>query len=408
MNATARPATLLPGEAAVAVAALAVVMWAGAVWTLAVPGPADRFGALKGTDFAQFYVAARFAAAGRLDALYDWPAFAADLARAVPHSQNLLYLSVYPPQLAILFAPLARVEYLQAFSLWTAISAGLYAFSIAVLIRGDAVLGSQRRAIVLLAAAFPALQQALLHGQIATLALATVAVAWWAWRRANWWLAGFALGSLVFKPQMGAIALCAFLIAPGWRLGAGLVCGALSQAVIVLGVAGSTPIAGYWGAMQRVLSAPQKFEPKLWQMHSLRGALELITGHTALTTALWIVSVLATLWIVWQVRRRIVDRRLQYAAAVIAGLLINPHLYVYDLVVLAVPLCLIASWMVDSADNRSVARTAFALFWAPLVGPFAAVTHVQLTSPLLLFLLWQIARLAPLNAVASGPPTVDR
>jgi hypothetical protein len=284
------------------------------------------------------------------------------------------------------------------------VSAGLYALSIALLIRDDAVLRLQRRAVLLLAAAFPAFQQALLHGQIATLALAAVAIGWWAWRRSRWWLAGFALGSLVFKPQMGAIALCVFLVAPGWRLAAGLMCGVLAQVVVVMAFAGAAPIAGYWDAMQRVLSAPQKFEPKLWQMHSLRGAFELVTGHSALTTFLWIFSGVAVLWLVWQVHRRIGDRRLQYAAAVIAGLLINPHLYVYDLVVLAVPLYLIASWVAERMVDvdRTVLLIAFALFWAPLVGPFAAVTHVQLTSPLLVWLLWRI------SAAASAPSTVDR
>jgi hypothetical protein len=420
MKARSWAATLLSGEALVAVAALAVVMWGGAVWTFAIPGPADRFGALKGTDFAQFYVAARFAAAGRLNALYDWSTFAADLSRAVPHSQGLLYLSVYPPQLAILLGPLARFDYLPALAIWTAVSAGLYALSIAAVVRADPILRAQRRAIVLLAIAFPAFQQALLHGQIGTLALALVALGCWAWQRGHWWLAGFALGSLVFKPQMGAIALCAFLVAPGWRLVAGLACGTLAQAAGVLALAGAAPIVGYWDATTRVLAAPQKFEPKLWQMHSLRGAFELVTGHTTLTTVLWIGSVVAVLWLVWRVHRRIDERRLQYAAAVIAGLLINPHLYVYDLVVLAVPLCLIASWFVDSrlnvglpnvgrtsrsAFDRSVPMTAFALFWAPLVGPFAAVTHVQLTSPLLVFLLWQIVWL---SAAASTPSTADR
>jgi alpha-1,2-mannosyltransferase len=390
--------SLLTGEATVAVAALALVMWGAAAWTFVVRGPLDRFGTLKGTDFAQFYVAGRFAARGQLQSLYDWPAFASDLAHAVPHSSGLLYLSVYPPQLAILFAPLASIDYLPALIIWTAASSALYALSIAILIRRDGALWSQSGTIVLLAAAFPAFQQALFHGQIGTLVLFAVAMAWWAFQRDAWWFAGFAMGSLVFKPQMCAIAACAVLFLPSWRLLAGVLCGALAQLVAVLAFAGAAPLIGYWAAVERVLAAPQKFEPKLWQMHSLRGAIELITGQSRFSIVLWVLCAVGVLWLARRVSGRTDDRRLQFAAVVIAALLINPHLYVYDLVVLAAPLCAIGSWLIARGMNcsdRSLAMTAFALFWAPLLGPFAAVTHVQLTSPLLVFLLWRIARAEP-------------
>jgi arabinofuranan 3-O-arabinosyltransferase len=394
MSSPERPC-LLKGEASVAVVMLAVVMWGSAAWSVAVSGPLDRFGTLKGTDFAQFYVAARFAAAGRLQFLYDWSAFAADLAKAVPHANGLLYLSVYPPQLAILFAPVARFDYLSALIVWSVISAALYVFSIAMITRYDTALSAQKGTIALLAVAFPPFQQALLHGQIGVLALVAVTVAWWAWRPGSGWLAGFALGSLAFKPQMSAIAVCAVLLRPEWRLLAGVACGVLAQVVAVVVLAGMTAIVGYWGAIERVIAAPQGFEPKLWQMHSLRGAIDLLAGQSSFSLAVWILCVAGVLWLARRAIRRADDLRLQFSAVVIAGLLVNPHLYVYDLVVLAAPLCVIASWLLVRGMRRSdmpLAMTAFAVFWVPLLGPFAALTHIQLTSPLLVILLWHIAR----------------
>jgi hypothetical protein len=373
-------------------------MWGGALWSVSVTGPVDRFGALKGTDFAQFYVAARFAASGRLASLYDWPAFAADLASSVPHSNGLLYLSVYPPQLAVLFAPLARLDYLSALLAWTAVSAALYAASIVILTSRSRELAEHHRSILLLAVAFPALQQLLLHGQIGTLALVAVTLAAIAWQQGAMWMAGVALGSLAFKPQMGAIAACALLLRPGWRLGAGMLCGGLAQLLIVLVTGGSGLLFAYREALERVLAAPQKFEPKLWQMHSLRGAIDLVIGHGRLSLVVWLLCVGGVLWLAKRAIARTEDLRFQFAAIVLAGLLINPHLYVYDLVVLAVPLCAIAAWLIargpDPVD-RPIALTAFAVFWAPLLGPFAAVTHVQITSLLLVALLWQAARAAP-------------
>ena len=156
---------------------------------------------------------------------------------------------------------------------------------------------------------------------------------------------------------------------------------------------GVAPLVAYWGALERVLAAPQKFEPKVWQMHSLRGALDLVVGHSHLSLALWVMCALAVLWLAHRVIQRTDDRRLQFAVVVIAGLLVNPHLYVYDLVVLAVPLCGIASWLIDRGMHRAdrpLALAAFAVFWAPLLAPFAAVTRVQLTAPLLVVLLWRV------------------
>ena len=43
---------------------LALVLWSSAVWVMATPGPLDRFGTLKGTDFSQFFVSARLVATG--------------------------------------------------------------------------------------------------------------------------------------------------------------------------------------------------------------------------------------------------------------------------------------------------------------------------------------------------------
>src|SRR6185436_13688889 len=84
--------------------ALAFVLWTSAAWVIATPGALDRFGTLKGTDFAQFYVSARLVATGRADAMYDWSAYTHELASQVPGPEGLLYLPVYPPVLGALLA----------------------------------------------------------------------------------------------------------------------------------------------------------------------------------------------------------------------------------------------------------------------------------------------------------------
>ena len=43
---------------------------------------------------------------------------------------------------------------------------------------------------------------------------------------------------------------------------------------------------------------------------------------------------------------------LRMASLVLASVLVNPHLYVYDLVVLAVPLALAAAWAIQNRGSR--------------------------------------------------------
>ena len=94
---------------------------------------------------------------------------------------------------------------------------------------------------------------------------------------------------------------------------------------------------------------------------------------------------------------------LRFALICVVGLLLNPHLYIYDLVLMAVPLGCLAAWLIERRD-RADARAqylVYGLVWLPLLGPLAAVTHVQLTSPALVALLWQVGsmRRSPPNVV---------
>jgi hypothetical protein len=252
-----------------------------------------------------------------------------------------------------------------------------------------------------------------LHGQIGTLVLLVLALAWNAWKRKSSFLVGVALGSLVFKPPMSTIGLCAAVLAPGWRLWVGLVCGTLLQILATIAIAGTGPLIAYWGAVKRIAAMPAAFEPKLWQMHSLRGAVELVAGQGRLAFVIWIVASLGVLWLARRAYARLMNPELRFSVIALAGMLLDPHLYVYDLVILLVPLALIASWYTGArrtSDASSLATVAFGLFWAPLIGPFASLTHVQLTSPAMVYLLWRLGR--PLESITVGgepsPPIADR
>jgi len=385
--------------------ALTVVLWAGTVWLVATPGMLDRFGQLKAPDFAQFYTAGLLVAQGRVQSLYDWPAFAAAL-KTAPSIRDLLYLSVYPPQVALLFAPLAQLPYVVALLTWTLSSGAVYALVVWSVLRRAGWPASWMKTLALLAVGNPALQQTLLNGQISVLPTLCVALAWWAWQKRRPLLVGVALGSLVLKPQLLTIAFAAMVLSPSMRLAAGVAIGVLAQVALVMVVLGRAVWTDYAAAAGRVLAHPEAFEPKLWQLHSLKGAVELLLDHSRAATAVWLLAIVVTLLLARRAVSRIGDRGLSFAIITVAGLMVDPHLYIYDLVILVVPFALIADAARRGLGVRS-ARVAYALYWAPLVGTLAAATHVQLTSVLAMAWLWTCGSESRRGSDGSAP-SIDR
>ncbi len=376
--------------------ALAFVLWTSAAWVIATPGALDRFGTLKGTDFAQFYVSARLVATGRAGAMYDWSAYTHELASQVPGPEGLLYLPVYPPVLGALLAPLGTLQYLPALTTWTVVSAVLYAGSVLLLVALSPGLRRDPVSAALAAVGFPAFQQLLLYGQISAIALCLVALAWFAWRDGHRTGAGLALGALVFKPQMLAIAISAVLLAPSWALLAGIAAGVAIELGLAALVLGPQVYVGYADTLQRVLANPGAFEPKADQIQSLRGFFLALGGHNLLTTALFLAASAIVLLLAARAVRRAATSDLTFAIVVMAGLLVNPHLYPYDLVVLLVPLALTLSWLGSaSVEERTIRRIGGALlivYWLPLVAPALGVVHVQLMAPAMTWLLWTLYR----------------
>ena len=111
------------------------------------------------------------------------------------------------------------------------------------------------------------------------------------------------------------------------------------------------------------------FEPKAEQIQSLRGFFLTLAGETTLSTVLFLVSAPVVLLLARRAYRGAPSCDVAFSAIVVSGLLVNPHLYVYDLVVLLVPLALLTGWLVTTpARNRAVRHVAWAtllVYWLP-------------------------------------------
>jgi hypothetical protein len=80
-----------------------------------------------------------------------------------------------------------------------------------------------------------------------------------------------------------------------------------------------------------------------------------------------------------------------------AAVLINPHLFVYDLLVLAPALLMLVDWSLSaehSSSNPVLHVLLYLAFVLPLMGPLSRWTHVQLSViafALILALLYRLS-----------------
>ena len=102
-----------------------VVIWVVWAINMSSPGRLDRSGQLKGADFLQFYVMGHLATEQAPDVLYDPAAYAAATRRLVPESVEF-FPPVYPPQVSVLFQPLAALPYGWAVAVWWFVCIVLY------------------------------------------------------------------------------------------------------------------------------------------------------------------------------------------------------------------------------------------------------------------------------------------
>jgi len=377
---------------------LAITLWSLYVWNLSSPGLRDRAGNLKGTDFLHFYMTGVLAASHRGADLYDMNAQATLVTQRVPEAAGIRYLPLYPPQVSVLFAPLAHFSYGWALALWWFGSVGLYGVCCYCVWRACPHLKDYGGLVALLAAGYPAFFHLLAWGQTSALALACFTIGFLLFRSGRQFMAGLAVGCLIFKPQLGLVAAVTFVVVGNWRVISGAILSAAAQIAAGVAYYGVQPLRNWLDAMRNVSSQFALLEPRLYQTHSLRTFWTMLVPSDPAAFGLYIVSAavaLGTTIAIWK-RGRSGPLALRYSALLLASVLVAPHLTVYDLVILAPAFLLLADWLVGQSPNsvtRRLATVLYLVFVLPLLGPLARWTHVQLSviaMAAVLYLLWRI------------------
>jgi hypothetical protein len=385
---------------------LALCLWSTYLWNVATPGLLDRAGNLKGTDFLHLYTLGSLALAHRGAELYDMNAQSQLAAQSVPAAAGIRYLPLYPPQVSIFFAPFARLSYGCALVLWLTLTSLIYGGCCYAIWRVCPSLRNYKLTVVILALAFPAFWHVIAWGQTSALILACFTAAFCAQRARREFLAGLALGCLIFKPQLALAAALVFAITLNGQVIAGALLSATTQLAAAWLYYGAGPLRDW---VRRLLSVPSLLpllEPRLYQTHSLRTFWTMLIPWPSASLALYLTTALLLSALTVACWRSRLSLSLRYSALLLATVLLAPHLTVYDLVILAPAFLLLSDWIVAQPDQPATGHLKLLLylvFVLPLLGPLARWTHFQLSVPAMAALLYGIWNLSRKSVLPRNP-----
>jgi alpha-1,2-mannosyltransferase len=370
---------------------LALSLWTVYAVDMSTPGLLDRNGLVKGTDFLHFYTLGRLALQGRGDLLYNMRAQAEMAREFVANAPDSLYVPLYGPQVSLFFAPFARLPYGYALTAWLAANVLIYAFCCYAVWKSCPGLQTYRWTVLILAIAFPGFFHLLAWGQTAGLALLCFTLAYLALRRKHALLAGLAIGSLIFKPQLGLAAAVVFVCAREWKVVAGAVAAASIQLAATWIHYGTEVTLTYLHALRHMEDVLPLLEPRLYQTHSLRAFWSLLLPWPRVAFGLYVVSAVAILVLAVCVWRSGSLLSIRFSALLLATVLASPHLTVYDLIILAPAFLLLGDQAVLQHEQMLAPRIQQLLYLCYplfLMGALTRITHLQLSVLAMTTLLW--------------------
>ena len=388
--------------------AVAVILW---IMTAVVgfSGTGDRgiAGPLKGADFVQYYTLGHLASARQIEPMYDAALYHQAQVGLIPESANEIYPPVYPPQVAVLFAPVTGLSYQRALLIWCVITIAGYALIVWSVWRPVADLLPDRTFVIAAAAAFPPFWSLILHGQVTLILLAAFWAGWLALERHRPWLAGFAFGLLAIKPQFG-IPLAVVVVACGeWKMLAGAVSSVLAQAAAVWLMLGTDALTAFAGNIPTMLAYADMLEAKPFLSHSVRAVTRLAPNWIGVP--MWAIVSAIVLGYTVRIWKSQAPLSVRLGVVVLASVLVNPHVILYDLTVLALPLVWVGAYMQAAARREHAGPYWMVVYWffVTTFMPTAAAIGLQLSVATMVALLVLIARAVYADANALNTARAD-
>jgi len=381
-----------PADGIIGILLAYVVVAAGAyLLGLAIVDPLGR---PVEVDFVNYWAAGRLALDGHAATAYDWTTHKAMEDLAVGHHFDGYYSWLYPPMFLLMVTPLALVGYLPAWLIWVVLTGGLLYWSLYRILPYPPLFP------LLLAA--PTVVTCAVEGQNGLLSAGLIG-ATLAFLERRPALAGMFLGLLTYKPQFGLLFPLALLVGQRWTV----LVSATITALLVAGLSALVFGIDTWVAFIHSTSTSVNDILRAglagWsKTQSVYAFMRQLTDNDGLA---WIVhGCWALLWVVVLVRFWTRPTAYDTKAALLATAAVaaTPYLYLYDTVILLVPV----TFLVKNALERGWQPYDKPLLALSFVPPLVFLAFGSLATPLAcLALLLVILRREGLAVPArSGPP----
>jgi hypothetical protein len=365
-----------------------------------VTGIYNRNGGVRGHDLLQFYISGRIVADHQSKQLYDNDFFLKKQYEITPFDEayktkRTRYFSLYPPTMALLFSPLAHsISYETFFKLgriW--IVAGYYLAARWIVLDLNPP-SAWRSAVWVAIASFHPTFTMFYAGQFGWLWLLAFAIGFRLRRHGRDFAAGVCLSLLALKPQWAAAAILWLLLRPAWRTLLGLLVGVAAQATIVAVILGPEIWLEYLRGAAIYTKMHALFQFNAEYQQSVLGTVHDLLGEDQIVLARVIYLVILTfvLFLAFRIfRLRAGDYRVEESTVILMVLLALPHLLIYDLVVLLIPIGHLFALHRERPNEFPVSQASF-LFLLPMISLLYPITPG--------FSLVPIAMLAILYALA--------
>lgn len=343
-----------------------------------------------GTDFITFWTASKLVLQDKAAEVYNVQGMIDLCLQQLPGLEGN-HFWLYPPTFLLLVTPLALLPYLLALLLFTLLGLGL----------GGLILrrwpDSKLHLLLFLAA--PATLLNVLQGQNGFFTTALWMLGLGLMTKRPFW-SGMVLGLLVYKPHFAVIAPLVFLLRRDRQGLAGLTVSAGSFLLISTLIFGN----GIWPLfISTSTTASHMLSTGIilpWEkMGSLFVSMRLLEVPVTGAVAVHIVGAGVTLFLLARLWLTKAPTDVKYAATLISTLLVTPHQFDYDLVLL---LGAIAFWVRGAGSTLSDReKILLVLLWfAPLfTPPLAKITHLGLLPVILLAALIALSHRAEKQSV---------
>jgi alpha-1,2-mannosyltransferase len=369
-----------------------------------------------GGDFVEFYTIGKILNHYAPARVYDL-ALATSLQHAALPSMRETQMLVFgqAPFIAWLFRPFALLPYAWAYVVWLGFSAGTYIAGLALLFRTVRLNAEDRKTGFLLAlSSTPFLFETWIGGQMSVVVFFIWALFFWCLENDRRVIAGFGAGFVLalclFKPTLVALPALMLVVGRRWRVVGGFVAGAISMGLLSVATVGLDGCRAWFRALAMngnivaktgEAGHEAKYVDMLAFFHLLLPNQAALVTVVAASVAVIAVSWLALAW--WRSDGSIadgsgvdgsgVDKRI-WAATLCFTLVVNPYAPIYDAILVAAALVLVASdrqlWREPWLSETALAGWLLVLYLVPWVTQsFAEFLHLQLmTVAMAGFAIW--------------------